>query len=94
MIPVDTILTTFYLTGIVINNMLIDTEYEIDIATGTAASESIIATVTHETHDTNLSHGITFPVPIKVSSRTRVSARCATENVAAQTCTMKLRYKT
>ena len=93
-IPIVTIKEMFYLTGIVLNNMVIDSEYEVNIATGSAASEIVVGTVTHETNDTNLS--VVFPIspPIKVSSRTRISARVATENAAADTCTIKLMYKT
>ena len=92
-IPVNTVKTMFYLTGIVINNMVIDTEYEINIATGLGAAEVIIGTFTHETHDTNLSCIIPLNTPLKVSSNTRISVRCASENAAPDTCTIKLMYK-
>jgi len=92
-IPVDTIKTQFFITGIVLNNLVIDSEYEVTIATGLAASEIDIITVTHETNDTNLSVNIPISPPIKVSSNTRISASAATENAAADTCTIKLMCK-
>ena len=92
-VPVNTIKTGFFITGIVINNMVIDSEYEVDIATGAGGSEVVIATVTHETNDTNLSSVIPINPPIKIPSNTRVSTRCATENAAGDTCTIKVMYK-
>jgi len=92
-IPVDTITTMYYITGIVINNMVIDTEYEVNVATGLGAAEVIVGTFTHETHDTNLSCIIQLSPPLKISSNTRISVRCATENAIADTCTIKLMYK-
>ncbi|MCK5601499.1 hypothetical protein KAR91_06515 [Candidatus Pacearchaeota archaeon] len=92
-VPVDTIKTQFFLTGIILNNLVADSEYEVDIATGLAAAEVVIATATHETHDANLSIVIPISPPIKISSNTRLSARAATENAAGDTCTVKLMYK-
>lgn len=92
-IPVNSVKNMYYITGIVVNNMVIDSEYEINIATGLGAAEVIIGTFTHETHDTNLSCIIPLSQPLKVSSNTRISARCASENAAPDTCTIKLMYK-
>ena len=92
-LPVSTIKNRFFITGIILNNMVIDSEYEVDIATGAAASEVVMVTVSHETHDTNLSCIIPISPPIKISSNTRISARCASENAAGDTCTIKLMYK-
>lgn len=92
-IPVDTITERFYITGLVINNLVVDSEYEVDIGTGAAASETVVATDTHETHDSNLSKTLLFIPPIEIGANTRVAVRAATQNAVADTCTVKVKYK-
>lgn len=101
-VPASTIATTFYITHVILYDMTLDTEYEVDIATGAAASESVIGTVFHKNtltagaFDANTvspAHECEFPVPIKVSSNTRISARCA-DSTGGRTCKVKIRYKT
>lgn len=92
-VPASTISTTFYITGVVLFGLTANTEYEVDIATGAAASESVVATVFHKTDNANLAHECLFPVPIKVSSNARISARCA-DGTGGLTCLVKIRYKT
>jgi len=91
-IPVDTILTQYYITGITISNMTVNTDYELDIATGLAAAEVIIATVSHMTDNTNLAHECLFPIPIKISSNIRISAR-SSDGTGSLTSIVKIRYK-
>jgi len=92
-IPVDTILTQYFITGVTLSNLTVNTDYELDIATGLAASEVIIATVSHKTDNTNLAHECLFPVPIKISSNTRISAR-SSDGTGSLTSIVKIRYKT
>ena len=91
-IPVDTILTQYFITGITISNMTVNTDYELDIATGLAAAEVIIATVSHMTDNTNLAYECIFHIPIKVSSNTRISAR-SSDGTGSLTSIVKIRYK-
>lgn len=91
-IPASTITTTFYITGVVLFGLTANTEYEVDMAIGVAASESVIATVFHQTDNANLAHECLFPAPIKVGSGTRISARCA-DSTGGLTCRAKVRYK-
>jgi len=91
-IPVDTILTQYYITGITISNMTVNTDYELDIATGAAAAEVIIATVSHMTDNTNLAYECIFHIPIKVSSNIRISAR-SSDGTGSLTSIVKMRYK-
>lgn len=92
-VAVDTITERFYITGLVVNNMVIDSEYELDIGIGAALAEVIIATDTHETNDTNLSKTLLFIPPIEVNANTRIAVRAATQNAVADTCTVKVKYK-
>jgi len=92
-VPVDTITERFYITGLVVNNMVIDSEYELDIGIGAALAEVIIATDVHETNDTNLSKTLLFIPPIEVNANTRIAVRAATQNAVADTCTVKVKYK-
>ena len=91
-IPVNTISTQFFITGVTLSNLTVNTDYELDIATGAAASEVIIATVSHMTDNTNLAHECLFPIPIKVSSNTRISAR-SSDGTGSLTSIVKIRYK-
>jgi len=58
-----------------------------------AASEVIVATISHMTDNTNLSHECLFPIPIKISSNTRISAR-SSDGTGSLTSKIKIRYKT
>lgn len=88
-VPANTIKTTFYLTGVVIDDTA-SSKYEIDIATGGAGSESNIYTVAVPAGFTGV---LSITPPIKIPSRTRVAGRCATSSGVADTCTVKMLYK-
>lgn len=92
-IPVNTILTQYFITGVTLSNLTVNTDYELDIATGLAASEVIVATVSHMTDNINLAHECLFPIPIKISSNTRISAR-SSDGTGSLTSKIKIRYKT
>jgi len=92
-IPWNVLPTPIWINGIIINNMVIDTEYEVLIGLGGAGSEIGRISVTHETHDSNLSCFIPISPAFKVPANLRVGACCATENAAADTCTIKISYK-
>jgi len=92
-IPANTIKTTFYITGVIVNKMKVDTEYEIDIAYGNVSSENVIITVAHETHDTNRPGMIYIDPPTKIPSRSRIASRIATEESTSNTCDIKILYK-
>jgi len=92
-IPANTIHSTCWVTGIILNNLVVDSEYEVALAIGLAASEIVKATVTHETHDANLAHEIPIFPAIKIPANARVACSCATENAAGDTCTVKLKYR-
>jgi len=91
-IPVNTISTQFFITGVTLSNLTVNTDYELDIATGLAAAEVIVATVSHITDNTNLAHECLFPIPIKISSNTRISAR-SSDGTGSLTSIVKIRYK-
>lgn len=85
--------STIWLTGIVLNSMPISVEMEVDIATGAAGSESVIATVAHIQDSGSRAMEYTLSPPIKVAAGTRLSGRVAKATAAAGTLRVKLRYK-
>lgn len=92
-IPADTITERFYITGLIVNNLRVDVDYEFDIGIGAAASEVVIATDVHETHDTNMSKTFLFIPPIEVEANTRVAARAANQLAFENSSTVKIKYK-
>ena len=86
-VAANTILTRFYLHAIFLDGGAA-VNYEIDIATGAPGSEIIIATVTHSMN------GIEYTTTpcIRISSRTRISARCS-DSVGGNTILAKLRFR-
>jgi len=85
LVPVSTITSTFYIAGITLmypNTAAVDTthEFEIDIATGSAASEVVIMTIPLSYRiDSAVGHHATifvpFPEPREVAANTRLSVR-------------------
>ncbi len=92
-IPSNTIKTTFYMTNIFLNRVSTNAGFETEIAKGDAGSESKIATVFIRTSDTTCSNLCSLPIPIKIPSNTRISARCA-DSVGSSTIRVRIHYKT
>ena len=91
-IPVNSIGFTYYIVGIYINIQTAGVDYEIDVATGLAASEIIIATESASYSSANRSFDMIFPIPIKVAANTRISMRCS-DAAGSNIVKVKLRYK-
>lgn len=91
-IPVNTVATTFYIVGMYINLQTAAVDYELDIATGAAGAEVVIATESAMYSSTGRSFDMAFPIPIKVAANTRVAVRCS-DAVGSKITLVKIRYK-
>lgn len=91
-IPAGTVINEFFLYAIFLDKTTITTQFEVDIAIGTAGSEQVIATVSHEVFNTNDSREYQIQPPIDIPSNTRISARCRDET-GGGTVNIKVRYK-
>ncbi len=91
-IPINTILTTFYIVGMYINLQTAAVDYVLDIATGLAGAEVVIVTDSAMYSNVNRSFDMIFPIPIKVAANTRVSVRCS-DGTGSLIALVKIRYK-
>ncbi len=92
-IPANTITKAFYITSIFLNRVSGNAGFEVEVATGAAASESKIATVFVRTDILTCSNVCVLPIPIKVASNTRISARSA-DSTGSLTVRVRIHYKT
>ena len=91
-VPVNIITVDFQIYGF---NFLGDAavDYQIDIATGAAASEVSQWEDTDDVQTAGTWGSFNLEVPIYVAANTRVAARIASEGVVADTGELKLRYR-
>ncbi len=92
-VPAGTIKTAFYITSIFINRVSGNAGFEVEVATGAAASESKIATVFVRMDNLARSNECILPIPIKVASNTRISAMMA-DSTGGLTARIRIHYKT
>lgn len=91
-IAASSITTRYYLASIFLDKTTVSQQFEIDIATGLAGFETIIATVSHEVDNTNNSKEYIFTPQIKIPANTRISARCSDET-GGNTVNSKVRFR-
>jgi len=82
----------FYIDSVFLNTQTVNRDFEIDIATGLAGFEVIIATVSNMVSNTNDGREYKFNPQIKVPANTRISARCS-DSTGAGAVTVKIRYR-
>jgi hypothetical protein len=80
-----------YLLGILVYTISAN-DFELDIATGGAGSETVVSTVPgYETSNAGYLQPVYFPYPIAVATTTRIAAR-ARHNTASSDVRVKLIY--
>lgn len=92
-ITANTITNNFYIEAVFFHKVSVAGQnYEVDIATGGAGSEIVIATVSTEVASTSDSKEYVFSNPIKVLANTRISSRASCQ-FAGQIILIKIRYR-
>lgn len=91
-IATNAITTNFYIDSVFLNTQTITRDFEIDIATGLAPSEVVIATVSNMVSNTNDGREYKFNPQIKVPANTRISARCS-DSTGTGNVNVKIRYR-
>lgn len=91
-IPAASIVTDYYIGSIFISKSTANVNFEIGIATGAAASEVVIATISHEADSTSDSKEYVFSPQIKIPANTRISARCSDQS-GLGVVNIKIRYR-
>lgn len=91
-IAVNTVTTNFYIDSIHLDTQTANLDFEIDIATGLAGSEVIIATVSNMVSDSSDGREYSFNPQIKIPANTRISVRCS-DSVGAGAVRVKIRYR-
>lgn len=93
-IATNAITTDFFIDSIHLYNQTINRDFEIDIATGAALSEVIVATVSNSVSHIQESREPRFGSQIKIPANTRISARCSDSDIAGTgTVRVKIRYR-
>ena len=93
-VPVDTISDAIFVDSVVVEVPSAAGTYQIDLATGAAASEVVVSTVRFAAGHASNHMSLVIPIRKKVLKNVRISARCASKVASAKTLDVSISYRT
>ena len=93
-VPVTTITSDIWLDALVIEATNTTDTFLLDIATGLAGHEVVIASVRTNILQVNNNGTTRIPIRAKVAANARISVRCTSAAAAANTANVSLQYRT
>tara|TARA_R100000152_G_C6762925_1_gene187257 strand:- start:217 stop:654 length:438 start_codon:yes stop_codon:yes gene_type:complete len=93
-VPASTITSSIFLDSLVIEQTNTTDTFLIDIATGGAGHEVVIASVRFNILQVNNNGTTIIPIRAKVDANVRISVRCTSAAAAANTANVSIQYRT
>tara|TARA_R110002020_G_scaffold399798_2_gene609620 strand:- start:224 stop:661 length:438 start_codon:yes stop_codon:yes gene_type:complete len=93
-VPVSTITSDIWLDALVVETVGATDTYLLDVATGLAGYEVVIASVRVNYPHINNNGTTTIPIRAKVAANARITVRCTSAAAAANTANVSIQYRT
>ena len=94
-VPASTITSEIYIDSIVIEAVSAADSFQVALAPGAAASETVVAMVRFTAGHASNHMGLVIPIRKKVAANVRIAARCANKaGASAKTCDVSISYRT